>query len=577
MKLKLAKTAGFCMGVRRAVEIVLDAANTRAGPISTYGPLIHNPQVLEILREKGVTVADQVSEAESGSVVIRAHGVPPQAKKALVEAGLNVIDATCPRVIKVQTIIRKYARKGYGVVIVGDKDHPEVVGLLGYAQGLGLVVGHPEDFDRLPRLDRAIVVAQTTQDSQLFDRIAHMAAERFPDFKVFNTICDSTHKRQVEVRDMARGVDAVIVVGGHDSGNTQRLVQVVEQEGIPAFHVESAEEIDCEALGAFNEVAVTAGASTPNWVIRNVYRTVEALPEKSSGWRVATFRIRRWLLLSNLYLAVGAGCLSFACALLSDIPPSFVSALMAACYVLSMHILNNFIGREAVRYNDPDRANFYSDNRGVLLTLAVASGAVGLFMASTLGIVPLLILTGISLSGVLYKVKILPRGFGARGRIQRISDLPGSRTILIALAWGVVTAVLPHFAFSSRITPIMLFVAFWASTMAFVRTAFFDISDMQGDRIVGWESLPIVLGEKRTFRILKHLLLIFLVAFLVAPTLHLAATSAYAMILPVFYMAAVLMAFERNWVFPGFRFEFVVETLFPFTAVVSGLWQWLSS
>ncbi|MBW1896608.1 MAG: 4-hydroxy-3-methylbut-2-enyl diphosphate reductase, partial [Deltaproteobacteria bacterium] len=243
MKLKLAKTAGFCMGVRRAVEIVLDAANTREGPIYTYGPLIHNPQVLEILAEKGVTVLHDLSETKPGSVAIRAHGVPPETKRALIDAGHAVIDATCPRVIKVQTIIRKYARQGYGVIIVGNKDHPEVVGLLGYAQGQGHVITHPDDLDQLPPLDKAIVVAQTTQDRQLLDRITGIASERFPHFKV--TICASTHKRQVEVREMARSVDAVIVVGGHNSGNTQRMVQVVEQEGTPAFHVEDAAEIDC--------------------------------------------------------------------------------------------------------------------------------------------------------------------------------------------------------------------------------------------------------------------------------------------------------------------------------------------
>ena len=350
------------------------------------------------------------------------------------------------------------------------------------------------------------------------------------------------------------------------------MVQVAEQEGIPAFHVESDAEIDCKAIERLHAVGITAGASTPNWVIKKVYRTVEASPQRTTGWHLAVFKVRRWLLLSNLYLAVGAGCLSFACALLSGIRPSFASALMATCYVLSMHILNNFIGREAFRYNDPDRASFYNTHRRILLTLAIVSGAVGLSMAFTLGFAPFFILSIISLLGIFYKVKILPGRFRVGKNIQRISDVPGSKTVLIALAWGVVTGVLPHFSVSSQITPSMLFVSLWASVMAFVRTAFFEILDMQGDRIVGQESLPIVLGEKRASRILKQLLVIFLASFLVAPRLHLATTLAYAMILPVLYMAAVLMAFERNWVVPGFRFEFIVETLFVFTAVISGLW-----
>jgi len=577
MKLKLAKTSGFCMGVRRAVEIVLDAANRQQGPIYTYGPLIHNPQVLEILAEKGVTVLDDISGAKPGSVVIRAHGVPPRAKQALVDAGFTIIDATCPRVIKVQTIISKYARQGCAVIIVGDKDHPEVVGLLGYAKGMGYVISHPEDLDKLPSLERAIVVAQTTQDGHLFDSITRTIAARFPYFKVFNTICDSTLKRQAEVREMAKNVDAVVVVGGRNSGNTQRLAQVVEQEGVPAFHIESEAELDCKAIETLASIGITAGASTPNWVIKNVYRTIEALPYQARGRRDLTvFRIQRWLLLSNLYLAVGAGCLSYTCALLSGIRPDFASALMATCYVLSMHILNNFIGREAVRYNDPDRASFYDHNRPILLTLAIVSGAVGLFMAFALGSVPFLVLCIISLLGLFYKVKIIPELFRIGGKkIQRISDVPGSKTVLIALAWGVVTGGLPHLSVSLQITTTMIFVSLWASVIAFVRTAFFDILDMQGDRIVGQESLPIVLGEKKTVRILKQLLVIFLAALIFAPMMHLTTTLAYGMILSVFYIAAVLMAFEQHWVVPGFRFEFLVETLFVFTAMVSGLWQLL--
>ena len=561
------------MGVRRAVEMVLDTANTQEGPIHTYGPLIHNPQVLEILAEKGVTILHDVHGPISGSVVIRAHGVPPHVKQGLVEAGCTLIDATCPRVIKVQTIISRYAKKGWTTIIVGDKDHPEVAGLLGYAEGTGYVISHPDDVDRLPALEHGIVVAQTTQDGALFDRISRTIVERFPHFKVFNTICDSTLKRQAEVREMASSLDAVVVVGGRNSGNTQRLAQVVQQEGIRAFHIESEEELHGEDIEPLGAVGITAGASTPNWVIKNVYRTLEALPHQGKRWHLAVFRVRRWLLLSNLYLAFGAGCLSYTCALLSGMVPSFASALMASCYVLSMHILNNFIGREAVRYNDPDRASFYQYNRWILLILAVVAGAVGLSMAFILGPVPFLILSIISLMGVLYKVKIIPGGLQIGKKIERISDVPGSKTVLIALAWGIVTAVLPYLAVSLQITMTMLFVALWASVMAFARTALFDILDMQGDRIVGQESLPIMLGERKTFRILKQILTIFLVALILAPLMHLTTTLAYGMILSVFYMVAVLVALERRWIVPGFRFEFLVETFFVFTVVVSALWD----
>jgi len=571
LRIKLAKTAGFCMGVRRAVEIVLDVANSQEGPIYTFGPLIHNPQVLDILAEKGVSILDDLSVKGPGSVVIRAHGVPPQIKQALSDSGLTVIDATCPRVVKVQTIIAKYAKQGYGVIIVGDRDHPEVTGLLGYANGQGHVISCLEEVDRLPSLERAIVVAQTTQDGRFFNAVAHTIKEHFSHFKLFDTICDSTHRRQAEVRNMAKSVDAVVVVGGRNSGNTQRLAQVVEQEGVPAFHVEREEELDRKAIEPLQAVAVTAGASTPNWVIKKVCRTLEGLTKKK-WWRVI-FRLQRWLLLSNLYLALGAGCLSYTCALLSGIRPSLPSAIMAACYVLSMHILNNFIGKEAVRYNDPDRAHFYEYNRGILLSLAALSGAGGLFTAFTLGLVPFFVLCIISLLGLLYKVKLFPRPLHMGRHIEGISDIPGSKTVLIALAWGVVTVVLPHLSISLTMTATMIVVSLWAALMAFVRTAFFDILDMQGDRIVGQESLPIVLGDRRTLRLLKQLLTFSLALLVVAPLAQVATTLAYYLILSATYMAGVVWAFEKDWIVPGFRFEFLVETIFVFTAGVSLLWQ----
>lgn len=184
------------MGVRRAVEMVLDASNGYEGPIYTYGPLIHNPQVLDLLKEKGISRLDAVPEKGEGTVLVRAHGVPPQAKQQLRDAGFNVIDATCPRVIKVQTIIRKHAAQGCVCIIVGDDDHAEVVGLLGYTDGMGHVVDSVEAFKALPDFEKVIIVAQTTQNTLLYEEIKDIAEEKYPGCKFFNTICDSTQKRQ---------------------------------------------------------------------------------------------------------------------------------------------------------------------------------------------------------------------------------------------------------------------------------------------------------------------------------------------------------------------------------------------
>ena len=275
MKITVAKTAGFCMGVRRAVDMVLDAANRTQGPICTFGPLIHNPQVQEMLREKGIPSIKEIPEKGQGTILVRAHGVPPQDKEALETAGFKVIDATCPRVIRVQTIIHRHHDKGYTAIIIGDADHPEVRGLLGYAGRRGFTAASLEQVKALPAFDKAVVVAQTTQNTSLFQEIKQWLTQNHPHYKIHDTICHSTEKRQAETREIAQKSDAVIVVGGKHSGNTQRLAQIAQATGKPSMHIEDISELDHTFIEHANAIAITAGASTPNWIINKTCRAIE--------------------------------------------------------------------------------------------------------------------------------------------------------------------------------------------------------------------------------------------------------------------------------------------------------------
>ena len=355
------------MGVRRAVEMVLDTPGKQAGPIYTFGPLIHNTQVLDLLTEKGITILSEVPARGDGTVLIRAHGVPPDIKTKLAQAGFSVLDATCPRVIRVQTIIKKHTRKGYATIIVGNRDHPEVVGLLGYAGHVGHTVADLDELKALLPFDRAIVVAQTTQNEQLYRKISEWTSRQYPHYKVFATICDSTSRRQAEVKRLAETMDALVVVGGRESGNTRRLTEIAKKSGKPAFQIETEADLDLAAFENIQNVGITAGASTPNWMINRIFRTLEKFSiKKGRSWYRALFILRRALLLTNTYVALGAGCLCFACAKLQGFEGSFSYVLVAMFYVLSMHILNNLIGSKADRFNDPGRAHFYQKYRPLL-------------------------------------------------------------------------------------------------------------------------------------------------------------------------------------------------------------------
>ncbi len=269
MKVILAKTAGFCMGVQRAVDTTLKLAQEE-DLVATFGPLIHNPQVLEQLREKGVTVLDDIPEKRNGVIVVRAHGIPPSQKQQLKATGAKIEDATCPKVMKVQAIIRKYKKQDFFTVIIGDKNHAEVVGLMGYAEPEVAVVCDEADVENLTIPSAYIIVSQTTQDEVKFNELTKQVLQRFPDGQIFNTICDSTHNRQQEVREMCEEVDAMIVVGGKGSANTQRLGLIAEEMNCPVFMVETKKDLDLEKFSKFECVGISAGASTPTCVIDEI-------------------------------------------------------------------------------------------------------------------------------------------------------------------------------------------------------------------------------------------------------------------------------------------------------------------
>ncbi|BBO82642.1 4-hydroxy-3-methylbut-2-enyl diphosphate reductase [Desulfosarcina ovata] len=573
MKIEIAKTAGFCMGVRRAVELALDAPGKHAAPIYTYGPLIHNPQVLALFAEKGIRVLNEIPERGCGTVLIRAHGVPPADKKRLSAAGFNVVDATCPRVIRVQTIIRVHARKGFDTIIVGDRDHPEVVGLMGYAGVSGHVVSTQADLDALPAFDQAIIVAQTTQNMRFYETIKAWAAETHPHYKAFDTICDSTEKRQAEVKRLAEGVDAVIVVGGRQSGNTRRLAEIAADSGKPTFHVETEAELGGCGLDGLGTVGITAGASTPNWIIKRVYRELERLPAtRSSDAFGECFRIVQPLLLTNGYVALGAGCLAFACSRLMGITPASAPVAAAMLYVLSMHLLNHLTGTAEDQYNDPERARFYETHRLRLSALAIAAGAAGILCAAMMGTTAFVILLLMSLLGLTYNLYLVPAGLDFRFR--RIKDIPGSKTILIAAAWGVVVALLPGIAAKRYLSADILLVFAWATGLVFSRTAFFDLLDVQGDRMVGKETLPILLGGVKTVVLLKGILTAAILLVALAAAVGLVAPLGFLLTLCPGIMLVLVTAHEQGRMLPGMRLEFLVESLFLLSGLLTLLVGW---
>jgi 4-hydroxy-3-methylbut-2-enyl diphosphate reductase len=279
MKIIVARTAGFCMGVKRAIEMAHSAARTEGGTIYTHGPLIHNPQELERLRLDGIVPLEEADTdlGPNGVVVIRAHGVGSEVIDELERNSHKVLDATCPKVSSIQKRIHRYSREGYTVVIVGEEKHPEVVGLVGHAEGPTFVIRTPEEVADLPDAERILLVSQTTQDEDKYAAIKASFLARYPEGKALSTICSSSTNRQAEVRELVEEVDAMVIVGGKNSANTKRLYAISCDAGVDSYHVEDADELPLEELRGKGTVAIVAGASTPDWIIKQVEKTLEEL------------------------------------------------------------------------------------------------------------------------------------------------------------------------------------------------------------------------------------------------------------------------------------------------------------
>jgi 4-hydroxy-3-methylbut-2-enyl diphosphate reductase len=274
---RISDCAGFCWGVERALQVTLQAAEEAPPPVNTLGPLIHNPSVIADLRARGVGVISAPAEARAGTVVLRSHGVPKGTREQLLASNLAVVDATCPFVTSAQEKAAQLKQEGYQVIILGEREHPEVLALRSYAGNDSLVVESPADLPpKLPN-KRIGVVVQTTQSHERLSELVSHLAPRARELLVHNTICSATEQRQAAAMAMASQVDAVIVVGGRESGNTRRLAELCLARQPRTFHVESATEIDSEWLRGAQVVGITAGASTPPEQIEAVAEAIRRI------------------------------------------------------------------------------------------------------------------------------------------------------------------------------------------------------------------------------------------------------------------------------------------------------------
>ena len=277
--IKVAKTAGFCFGVKRAVEKVYEQVELGKENIFTYGPIIHNEEVVADLESKGVRVLASKEELENlkeGTVVIRSHGVPEEIYQLIEAKGLECVDATCPFVKKIHRIVEKESDHGCHVIIIGNDKHPEVEGIKGWCHGPVTVISDEEEAENLAVLpeEKLCIVSQTTFNYNKFQELVEILAKKRYDRIVLNTICSATEERQLEARQIACEADTMIVIGGRHSSNTQKLYEICRKECKNTYYIQTLVDLDTRPFQCIGCVGITAGASTPNNIIEEVHKHV---------------------------------------------------------------------------------------------------------------------------------------------------------------------------------------------------------------------------------------------------------------------------------------------------------------
>ncbi|MGV8145002.1 MAG: 4-hydroxy-3-methylbut-2-enyl diphosphate reductase [Alkaliphilus sp.] len=280
MKIILADVCGFCFGVEKAIDMAFDEINRneKSGPIYALGELIHNPQVIEKLKNAGVQVIDTLNGVTNGTVIIRSHGVGKETYDLADSKSLKIVDTTCPFVKRIQKIVAQYVDKRYQIVIVGNSTHPEVIGINGWCNNKAYIINDENDLINMPKTDKICVVAQTTISARQFDNICKHISKRFKETRIFHTICNATANRQKAANSLAKKVEAIIVIGGYNSSNTSKLVDICREVRPSAtYHIETAADVNVLEMKSYNIVGVTAGASTPSQTINEVLNKLNNL------------------------------------------------------------------------------------------------------------------------------------------------------------------------------------------------------------------------------------------------------------------------------------------------------------
>ncbi|MEN8208014.1 MAG: 4-hydroxy-3-methylbut-2-enyl diphosphate reductase [Candidatus Fermentibacteria bacterium] len=492
-----AHTAGFCWGVRRAVDMVLAELKKGNDPYAVYGELVHNPQVLRALADRGVSICATPSAMSGGTLFLRTHGTTLERRKELKLLPLKLKDLTCPRVGSALAIARKKYREGYDVIILGDPQHQEVRAILSYGGDRAHVISGPDEIAALSDISRPFLLSQTTQNTETFEETKNALKEKYPNLESAFTICDSTQLRQDELRNMCDKVDCVVVVGGRNSANTARLVEIAREEGLPSYHIETHEELDPSELKKYENILLTAGSSTPSWSIRKVRQKL--LRIQGGTLRAGkVFKFLQSMIFGNFHVLPLTFVLAYAGVCILKSSHQLLPAVAASLFLYGVHTVTSVLESGYSNPSRLQRQEFLRSHGRILIACAIFAFAGSLTLSLFLDPLWLAVLGVMLVLFILYSIPLMRKVYPFQG----LRALPGSRDLMFAGAWSFLLAFLPGYISAGSV--ITSGIVIWAAVLFFLflsRCLLADLVDLQGDALMGMDTIPIHAGRSVSVRL----------------------------------------------------------------------------
>jgi 4-hydroxy-3-methylbut-2-enyl diphosphate reductase len=566
MKIEMAANSGFCMGVRNAILKIVDELNSSDEKIYVYGPLIHNPQTVEVLKNRGLITINSLNEIKNKQIAIRTHGIPVDENRVIRNEASRTINLTCSRVARVQSYIKKYSSNGYFTIIIGDRDHAEVIGLKSYANAGVHVVSEPDDIMTLPEAEKYLVVSQTTHERNQLDQIVCLIRDKHLNVEVIDTICDSTRLRQDDVREgIARGIDTLVVVGGKNSANTTRLAKIGIDNGVKTFHIETDEELIADEFKNSKYVLVTAGASTPGWIINNVLEKLYIINNANSNPVIkAVKKYFEFFVRSNIISSIASFLMVLIAQKYAGIEQNYTYGIIAALFIYVMYTVNNYLDREFLIKSNSYKYKIYEKSGLFMLIAAIISFIISIYLSFNISTTLMYLFLVPYLLGIFYSTpyfKIFIKALGSEV-IKKIYNTK----IVTGFGWLVVLILLPFFDHGvGLITYISIGSIFF--TFVFLRQFIIDMVAFQGDLILGRDTLATSLGLKFAVYIAYAISLSGIVSF-TGITIFEGKYNYLVLVLCIVYYLVLLKKIGKIDYLISLRYEFLIDANYILMALL---------